>query len=200
MDHYRNLLPAQEHPANQFTATPVAFEAVNNLNTFDQVAPRVGITYDVTGSGKTVVKANFGQYWWNRGAALSSDVNPNPGVWWKRYAWPADLNGNGVWDPGEQGNLLATQGGVATTNIDPNLKDPYTLEAATWFEHELFSNFGLRTGFVWRGEDQLRQRVNVNQPYSAFNVPVAIPDPGPDGVRGNADDGANITGYNLDPA
>jgi hypothetical protein len=87
---------------------------------------------------------------------------------------------------------------VTTQSVDPNLKDPYTLEAATWIEHELFSNFGLRTGFVWRGERQLRQRVNVNQPYSAFSVPVVIPDPGPDGVRGSADDGANIAGYNLD--
>jgi Carboxypeptidase regulatory-like domain/TonB dependent receptor len=199
MDHYRNFLPAQEHPANQFSPQAISFAAVDNVNTFNQVAPRVGLTYDVTGSGKTVLKANVGQYWWNPGAQLSTDVNPNPGVWWKRYAW-SDANNNGVWDPGEQGNLLATQGGVATTKIDPNLKDPYTLEAATWFEHELFANFGLRTGYVWRGENQLRQRVNVNQPYAAFNVPVTIPDPGPDGVRGNADDGADIAGYNLDPA
>jgi outer membrane receptor protein involved in Fe transport len=199
LDHYRNFLPAQEHPANQFTPTPVEFAAVDNLNTFNQVAPRVGVTYDVTGSGKTVLKGNFGQYWWNPGAQLSVDVNPNPGVWWKRYAW-SDPNGNGVWDPGEQGNLLATQGGVATTSIDPHLKDSYTLETASWFEHELFSNFGIRTGFVWRGEYQLRQRVNVNQPYSAFSVPVTIVDPGPTGVPGNAGGGASIQGYNLDPS
>src|SRR5262249_380203 len=37
-------------------------------------------------------------------------------------------------------------------------------------------------------------------PFSAFNVPVSIPDPGPDGVRGNSDDGAPIQGYNLDAA
>jgi hypothetical protein len=119
-------------------------------------------------------------------------------VWWKRYTW-GDANGNGVWDNGEQGSLLATQGGVATTSLDPNLKDPYTLEAASWFEHELFANFGLRTGFVWRGERDLRMRQNVNQPFSAFSVPVSIADPGPDGVRGNADDGAAIAGLNLAP-
>ena len=197
-DHYRNFLPAQEHPANQFTDAPVIFSAVDNLNTFNVPAPRAGITYDVTGAGKTVVKANVGKYYWNPGAQLSTDVNPNPGVWWKRYTW-GDANGNGVWDNGEQGSLLATQGGVATTSLDPNLKDPYTLEAASWFEHELFANFGLRTGFVWRGERDLRMRQNVNQPFSAFSVPVSIADPGPDGVRGNADDGAAIAGLNLAP-
>src|SRR5262249_43275952 len=43
-------------------------------------------------------------------------------------------------------------------------------------------------------------RVNTNQPFDAFNVPVTIVDPGPDGIRGNADDGAPIQAFNLDAA
>jgi hypothetical protein len=35
---------------------------------------------------------------------------------------------------------------------------------------------------------------------SAYNVPTLIRDPGPDGVLGNADDGASIPGYNLSAA
>jgi hypothetical protein len=34
----------------------------------------------------------------------------------------------------------------------------------------------------------------------AYNIPISIRDPGPDGVLGNADDGPNIPGFNLDPA
>ena len=41
---------------------------------------------------------------------------------------------------------------------------------------------------------------NANRPFSAYNVPVTIPDPGPDNVRGNADDGPSLTGFNLDPS
>ena len=41
--------------------------------------------------------------------------------------------------------------------------------------------------------------MNVNQPFEAFNVPVTIVDPGPDGVRGNGDDGS-IAAFNLDAA
>src|SRR4029453_12105162 len=41
------------------------------------------------------------------------------------------------------------------------------------------------------------QQVNANRPLSAFNVPVTIVDPGPDGVYGNSDD-ASMPALNLD--
>ena len=53
----------------------------------------------------------------------------------------------------------------------------------------MLPNFGVRTGVVWRGERTARDEFNANRPFAAFNVPVTVPDPGPDGVRGNADDG-----------
>jgi hypothetical protein len=42
--------------------------------------------------------------------------------------------------------------------------------------------------------------VNVNQPFDAFNVPITIADPGPDGRVGTSDDGPGIRGSNLDAA
>ena len=40
------------------------------------------------------------------------------------------------------------------------------------------ANFGVRTGGVWRGERQLAMQFNANRPFSAFNVPVTVQDPG----------------------
>ena len=198
-DRYRNFLPDQEHPASRFNPTTIHFAAVDNLNTFDLFAPRLGATFDLAGNGKTVLKVSYGQYWWNPSYSLSSSVNPNAPQWWRRYAW-TDPNRNGVWDPGEQGQLLATRGGVTGESLDPDLQAAFTREAVVWVERELLPNFGVRTGFVWRGERQQYQRLNASQPFDAFNVPVVIPDPGPDGVRGNADDGAGIPGFNLSAA
>ena len=59
------------------------------------------------------------------------------------------------------------------------------------------TNFGVRTGGVWRGERQLAMQFNANRPYSAFNVPVTVPDPGSGRRRGNGDDGASIAAFNL---
>jgi hypothetical protein len=198
-DRYRAFLPAQEHGASRWNTTPVSFAAVDDVQHFNLGSPRIGATYDLAGDGKTVVKFNYGQYWWNPGADfLLTNVNPNSAVWWKRYAW-TDPNGNGVYDRGEEGRLIQTRGGP-TESLDPTIQDTYTKEAAVWFERELVTNLGIRTGFIWRGQRQRYQRVNVNQPFSAFNVPVLIPDPGPDGRLGTADDGAPIAGFNLDAA
>ena len=40
-------------------------------------APRLGYVYDLTGNGKTVVKANYGFYWHNPGVVISQNANDN---------------------------------------------------------------------------------------------------------------------------
>lgn len=197
-DRYRAFLPEQEHPAGRFNPTPQTFAAVNDVISFNHIAPRFGATFDVRGDGKTVVKANFGQYWFNPGADFLFNVNPNSQVWWNRYAW-TDPNGDGVWNPGEEGALLASRGGTAAEGLDPDLKNQYTLEWAGWFEHELVPNFGVRTGLIWRGERNHYQRFNQAQPYDAFSVPVNVTDPGPDGTVGTGDDGGTFTLLDLPP-
>jgi Carboxypeptidase regulatory-like domain len=198
-DRYRAFLPAQNHGASRWNKTAVSFAEVPDFVHFNLGSPRIGATFDVAGNGKTVIKFNYGKYWWNPGADfLLTNSNPNSSVWWKRYNW-SDPNGNKVYDPGEEGTLIQSQGGP-TESLDPNIRDTYTTEAAVWFEREVMNNFGVRTGFLWRGQRDRYLRQNVNQPYSAFNVPIVIRDPGPDAVLGNADDGPAINGFNLDAA
>ena len=84
--------------------------------------------------------------------------------------------------------------------LDPNLKQQYTREIATFFEHELMPNFAVHLGYVYRRIGNLNVLVNTNRPMSAYNVPTTIRDPGVDGVLGNADDGPNIPGFNLSAA
>jgi hypothetical protein len=199
-DRYRSYLPGQTGPpVGPFNPTQASFAAVDNLITWNLTAPRLGFTYDLAGNGKTVLKANYASYWWNPGTtSIDSLVNPNSPDWYRRYAW-TDLNHDGVWQPGEQGQFpTSSKGGVGSTQLDPNLQDQRTREVAFWFEHELVANFGVHAGFIWRRIDQLYQSDNLNRPVSAFNVPVTIHDPGPDGTLGAA--GPAIQAWNLNPA
>lgn len=202
-DRYRSFLPAQTGPATSaFNPAPqVSFAAIDNLLTWNLPAPRLGFTYDLLGNGKTVLKGNYAQYWWNPGTAvIAENLNNNPVDWYNRYNW-ADKNANGVFDSGEQGLLTASRGGVGSAILDPaGLQDTFTREAAGWVEHELVANVGVHAGFVWRRISQLVQLNNANRPLSAFNVPTTILDPGPDGVLRTADDGASIPGFNLSAA
>jgi len=198
LDRYRAFLPEQEHPAGRFNPTPQTFAAVENVIDFNLVSPRVGGSFDLVGNGKSVLKFNYGKYWYNPGADFLFNVNQNSPDWWKRYVW-TDLNGDRLWQQGEQGRLNSSQGGP-TESLDPNLDNTYMKELAAWFERELAPNFGVRTGFIYRGVRQKYQRANGRQPFEAFTVPIQIPDPGPDGRVGTADDGRPIAGFNLDPS
>jgi hypothetical protein len=197
-DRYRSYLPAQTGPpVGPFNPTQATFAAVDNVITWNLTAPRVGLTYDIGGNGKTVLKANYASYWWNPGTtAIDSAVNPNSPDWYRRYDWN-DLNGDLMWQRGEEGQLNTSRGGVGSTQLDPNLQDQRTREFATFLERELFTNFGVHAGFVWRRIDQLYQSDNLNRPISAYNVPITLSVPNPDNTV--TPGGPTVLAYNLDP-
>ncbi|MEZ5285860.1 MAG: TonB-dependent receptor [Vicinamibacterales bacterium] len=199
-DRYRNFLPPQEGPpVGPFNPVQTSFAEVGNVNTFNHVVPRLGLVYDLTGQGRTVIKANYALYYWNPGTGLASDVNDNPADWYTRYRW-TDLNGSGFYDPGEEGVIIDQRGGAASSFLDPNIKNTRTDEISAWFEHELVPGLAIQGGYVYRTIDNFRVRVNANRPVEAYNVPIMILDPGPDGRLNTSDDGAAIPGFNLDPA
>src|SRR5262249_19061157 len=78
-DRYQSYLPGQAGPpVSAFNPTQVNFPAVDNVITWNTMAPRGGLTFDLTGDGKTVLKANYATYWWNPGTtSIDSLVNPN---------------------------------------------------------------------------------------------------------------------------
>jgi hypothetical protein len=197
-DHYRVFLPEQAHPAGRFNPTLQTFPAVRTLIDWNLLAPRIGVIHDLAGNGKTIAKLSYGHYWLGPGTDLGFNANPNTNQWWERYAW-SDRDGSGVWDPGEQGGLPDSRGGLAMESRDPALELPILREVTAWVERDLGLNIGIRTGVVWRGEQQHYLRQNVNRPFDAFTVPVSISDPGPDGQVGTSDDGAVIPGYDLRP-
>jgi hypothetical protein len=198
-DRYRAFSPEQEHPVSRFNPTAQTFPAVDNVIAWNLPAPRLGITYDVLGDGKTVLKANYGSYWFNPGADFVFNTSPNAPAWWRRYRW-TDVNNNNRWEPGEEGAVpTSTRGGALTESLDPNLENQYTTEFATFVERELMPNFGVRAGYVWRGQRNQYSRINIARPYSAFTVPVSVPDPGPDGRLSTADDGGTLAAFDLAP-
>ena len=94
LDRYQPILPAQEGPAGQ------TFAAIDPVLTFNNWGPRLGMSADLTGDGKTVLKLFYGKFWVYPATNFTAAFNPNPSGWSQTYLWTSDGNTNGRWDPG----------------------------------------------------------------------------------------------------
>jgi hypothetical protein len=133
---------------------------------FHNFSPRLGLTYDLRGDGKTLAKANYASYWGQVGTSgVSGIVNPVTRVS-VRYPW-IDFNGDkfvqanevqlgtnngrtplapptGNWDPN---NPTA----VTTANtVDPNMKNDRTDEVIIGVDHEIGLGFAAGANYIWR--------------------------------------------------
>jgi hypothetical protein len=198
-DYYKGWLPEQEQLAGRTGPVVVAAKTFpqTDMFTWNQVAPRIGMVFDLSGDGKTVVKANYGLYWHNPGAGTAGGANPNQSEKYEQWGWN-DLNLDKRWQAGEETTVTSRQleGGV---QLDPNIKDPYTHEASVWVERQVSDTLGARAGFVYKTEDDLIS--TSYQPLrgpSAYTAPFTFVDRGVDGVLNTADDRTlNLLGFNT---
>jgi hypothetical protein len=196
-DRYRVWLPEQSLGVGRFVPVALDFPEISKVVVFNHIVPRLGATYDVLGDGKTVLKANWGRFYFNPGVNLADSVNPNTANQYSDYSWN-DLNGDRIYQNGEEGVLQTRFGGVANAAIDPNLENAYTDEASVFVERAVMNDLGVRVGFVWKKDKNGWQQVNTLRPLSAFNVPVTLIDPGPDGSVATTADNSTIPYLNLD--
>ncbi|MGZ8819084.1 MAG: outer membrane beta-barrel protein, partial [Mycobacterium sp.] len=193
LDRYQPVLPEQEGPDGQL------FGAIDPVLTFNNWGPRAGIAADLTGDGKTALKVHYGRFWVYPAPIFVATFNPNASGWSRTYQWTDDANGNGQWDPGEEGALTSVVGGSSVTRLDPDISNAYVDQASVFVEREMLADFGIRTGVVGNRKRRAHGTIDINRPLDAYSASIDITDPGPDGRLGSADDGAALTGYQLGP-
>lgn len=167
-DHFNTFYPAQSSPPAIFADLfPTrTYPQSPNIATWNTFRPRLGAAYDITGSGKSVLRAYFGQFDILEGAELAEQINPN-GLSTQTYTW-RDTNGDGVPQTSEwklPSNLLSQSGGVVTT-VDPNLKRPYSNQVSVGYERQVFSSVMLAVNYYFR---------NLKNQYAERNLALPLP-------------------------
>ena len=90
---------------------------------FNHIVPRLGATYDLLGDGRTVLKGNWGRFYFNPGVNLADSVNPNTANQYPDRVWN-DLNNDRIFQEGEAGRRCRHAfGGVANAAIDPEPRE-----------------------------------------------------------------------------
>src|SRR5262249_16621180 len=154
------------------------FSEIRDVPNFKNWAPRLGLAWDITGRGKTVVKASASRYLQNIGMGLITSLNPL-GLSIDPRSWDGRVIGPGT---GFVGGL--------PTRIDPDLERPYAWEYSVGIQQEIFQ--GLVLAVTGWHRDHRRQigRANLRVPPSAY-TPVQITNPLTN---------QPLTVYNQDPA
>ena len=213
-ERIEGYLPAQQTPASTYFPDGLVFNnvTINGVvqnytvrKSFPEVrqdplwhnwAPRVSGTYDVTGKGKTVVKASWGDYL----DQINTGTPPNPNAPLNQvYAWN-DLNGdfifqkgdatwNGLQYVGGEFGALQTTNNLAVAVFDKTLRRPKRQETTVTLDHELIPNMLVSLGYFRTRERDVQGTVdqNINN-WDALFTKTTLTDPGRDGVLGTADD------------
>jgi hypothetical protein len=196
-DSYNGWLPEQSQlgsTSGPFTLAAQDF-AETDLYTWNSFAPRVGLIYDFSGEGRSVLKVNYGLFWHNPGVGIGETANPNIAEKFVTYNWN-DANGNRRYDAGETVGDPTARQLSGTVGLNPDIKQPFTHEAGAFFEQQLTNEIGARVGFVYKTEDDLTGTTFPGRPVDAYSVAFPFRAAGPDGILNNGDDD-NLTLYGI---
>jgi hypothetical protein len=111
---------------------------------FTMLSPRLGLSYALTGDGKTVFRASYGRYYAPLLMIYYYFNNPN-----QRSSFWAQLNSD--WSV----NYTTPVYSPGTTVVDPNISSPYADEINFGFERELFEDFSASATFLAKWEQNL---------------------------------------------
>ena len=152
-----NLLPA------------INFPGADSGVVWNDISPRVGMTYDLMGDGRSVFQASYSIYYGQMAPGQLASELAATGATFVRYPW-SDLNG----DAFVQANEINTSGAPLSrsatydpnnpTNfntpgtVDPNIKNDRTREAIVGFDRQLGRNMAIGASYIWRKYDQFQWR------------------------------------------
>jgi hypothetical protein len=138
----------------------VNFRGADSGVVYNDLSPRLAVTRDLNGDGKTVLKASGARYY-GLGIYTASQISPT-GTTTLSYFW-TDLNGDLL---AQRNEILFSRGFRATpssnydpdnpasvvspTTVDPNLRNDTTDEFLASLEREVAANFGVGISYIWR--------------------------------------------------
>jgi len=166
---------------------------------------RTHASWDINGNGKTVLKGGWGRFDHERQQVPELDAADSQVRTQVVYKWH-DLNGDLRYQPGEvnldpNGVDFVSQSGGSNSFASTAEIQPKSDEFSITLERELMENFSARISGVYSKYRNTYRILNELRPYSVYNIPVTNVDPGPDGVKGNADDpGTSITYWEYSTA
>lgn len=154
----------------------IQFTGYNTPFTWNNVSPRVGLTYALDESRRTIARASFSRYAGQLETGIVGFKNPSSAAGFAEFPW-TDLNGDHFAQPGEVDTtrLLATGNAfnpadpaapLSADDVDPDLKAPVTTSVVAGVEREVMQDLAVQVNYTYtRTSDTVGNFTNNFQPF-----------------------------------
>ncbi len=194
-DKYVGTLPDQSSPGGTFAGprTVAETEAINQ----SIAVWRAGASYDLTGTGRTALKASYSRYGLQVGIDRVTNVNPLT-VGSRDCVW-TDPNGDGKVQTSEIGTCPAAFSGGTQVQYASGVDWPFSDEATFGVETQLPGAVRVGAMFYYRTNRKQIGQVDTLKPASAYTAhTITIPN-GPGGTVASPKP-TTATVYNISAA
>jgi len=157
--------------------------STGNIFDFKTWSPRIGVTYKLTGDGKTVARATFGRYYLPLNVETLRRFGPDMPTVTRSFQmyevgpWDTvDTNGDGTIDTIETRDAARRVYGLTplseeeqtndyswTLNTAADLKDQYTDQFTVNLERELLPNFSVGATYIYKHAGDMFANIPINQ-------------------------------------
>lgn len=153
---------AEANPGAPELLPEVTFQGRDLGYDWSDISPRLGLTYDLGGNGKTLLRASYAHFVEQLGgqAIFGNPLYPYATA----FFYYDDLNGDGHSSPNEIGDLWRFNSaynpfdpGIAFTSdfVDPDLQAPNTDELVLGVDHALLPEFVIGANLTYRIEQDI---------------------------------------------
>ena len=149
-----------------FTPTSETTPAVKDIVVWNNIAPRIGLVYQLTSDQKTLLKASYGRYY--DALLMSNWTEPGPNVTdWNVFKWDASIQDYVFW---------YSYSDASTYKMDPDLKTPYADLFSLSLERELLPDLGIELTLIHKRMEDLMGMEGRESTYE--EVSMVSPDNG----------------------
>lgn len=151
------------------------FPQQRDVLTLDNVAPRIGAVYDLLGDRQTVVRATWGRFY-NQIYTSEFDAAVPFAFGSRVFRW-TDLNGDRVWQPGEEGQLISDSTVPSIGRIDPGVEQSYVTSWTVGVERQIGSVMAVGATVLGKEERDIAETLDAALPFDAAYLPVTVTNP-----------------------